>query len=276
MNTNNFYYPKVGFGTFNVDNQALLNELVKECISQGCTYFDTAPSYGTEQKLGQAIAKAINELGLQRSDVKISTKIDGWQMQSTNGDVQFFVQEALKKMDLEYFDIVFIHWPFLEYLHQTMHALNELKEQGLIKKIGICNLSKRVLNNYINEEGILPDVIQNEISPLNTGENDYEYFCELNIAIQAYSPLCKMNEKIRTNTTLQHLAEKYGTSIAQIILKWHLQREICPIFSTTKVHRIKDNLDLDHFELTENEILEINQINEDYKIYVESFGCPGI
>ena len=268
-------FPIVGFGTFQIDDQLILNDLIETALKNECCAFDTAPSYHTEEKLGLALKNAMNNLNINRNEVFISSKIDGWQMQKTNGEIDQYVYDTLNKLNLEYIDVMFIHWPFPEYLQNTMLSLNRLKEKGLIKYIGICNVNKRVLSQYLNNGGIVPDIIQNEISPLNTMSEDIQYFLDLNIHIQAYSPLCRMNKKIRESEILINLSKKYDVSIAKIILKWHIQNNICPIFSTHKVSRIAGNIDLFNFELTSDEIQQISSMNENYKVFVESFGCPG-
>lgn len=270
--------PKIMVGTFKVDNNERMNNMVKASLKCGCFGFDTSPSYGTEEYLGISLQEN-KELYKNREQLFISTKIDGMQMCTTNGRVDKFVMESLKKLKLDYIDLLLIHWPFENYMENTWNTMEKLYELGIVKSIGICNVNQRIMKKFI-EQGVFkkhfPQVVQNEISPLRTCEEELNFYKNINVVVQAYSPLCRMNERIRKSEKLKLLSEKYEKDIGQIILRWHIDRDVIPIFTSTKPERIKSNLDIFDFSLEDKDIKLINSMNQDYKIFLESYGCPGI
>lgn len=270
--------PKIMLGTFNVNNYTQMNNMIKTALENGCYAFDTSPSYGTEEMLGRALIEN-KELYKSREKIFISTKIDGIQMYETNGNIDEFVLESLKKLQIKYIDLLLVHWPFEKYLENTWKSMERLYEQGLVKSIGICNVNKRVMEKFKNRnifKKYSPQVIQNEISPLRTCDEEIKYYKSNNLAVQAYSPLCRMNEEIKNSEILKSLVKKYNKNVGQIILRWHIDREIIPIFTSTKPERIKSNLDIFDFKLNNEDIELINSMNKNYKIFLESYGCPGI
>lgn len=267
--------PWIFMGTFqNKDFEMLLNN-VRVGIQNGVFGFDTAPSYKTERLLGTVLKTLITKEVVKREDLFVSDKIDAWQMQAGNGNVRSCVVDALQKMQLSYFDLMLIHWPIPEYLFSTFKSLSALKEEGVIRNIGLCNVRLGHLKRIQSNVGVLPDFIQNEIHPLNTCDEVVKWCNEKDIKIMAYSPLCRMNAKILESTTLKELSSKYNKTIGQIILRWHLERGIIPIFMSHNPKRIAENTEIRVFSLEKGDIERINAMNENYKIFLESNGCPG-
>lgn len=267
--------PWIFMGTFqNKDFDLLLNN-VQIGIQNGVFGFDTAPSYKSEGVLGKVLKTLITKDVVKREDLFISDKVDAWQMQENNGEMSKYVQDALNKMYLDYLDLVLVHWPIPEYLYATLHSLNDLKEKGLIRNIGVCNVRLGHLKRIQSNVGILPDFIQNEIHPLNNCDEVVNWCNENNIKIMAYSPLCRMNKKIMESPILQELSTKYNKSIGQIILRWHLERCVIPVFMSHNPKRIVENTSIRDFSFDKSDIVRINTMNENYKIFLESNGCPG-
>ena len=249
-----------------------LNKVVSCAISCGIRTFDTAPSYGVESILAKVLRENIQKLSLKREDFRIQTKIDAWQMM--NGNIEKFVDDALQKMNFQYIDNLMIHWPLPDYLNDSWNKMKKLKQSGKIKKIGICNVRSRHLKLY-KEQGILPDVIQIERNPLRTCEREVEFCKKNNIDVQAYSPLCKMDKRLSESLIVKTISEKYNKNIGQIILRWHIDTGVMPIFTSTKEQRIVQYTDLFDFSLNEDEITNISSMNINYKFYLESCLCPG-
>lgn len=270
--------PKIMVGTFKVDTYEKMNNMVKASLESKCFGFDTSPSYGTEKYLGVALQE--NKLLYKnREQLFISTKVDGIQMYKTNGHIENFVINSLKNLQLDYIDLLLIHWPFENYIENTWNVMEKLYELGIAKSIGICNVNERIMKKFMERnvfKKCFPQVIQNEISPLRTCEEELSFFKDTNIIVQAYSPLCRMNKTIRESKTLKLLSEKYRKDVGQIVLRWHIDRGIIPVFTSTKTERIKSNLDIFDFSLDDNDIKLVNNMNQDYKIFLESYGCPGI
>ena len=270
--------PQIMLGTFNIKSYETMDIMVKTALENKCFGFDTSPSYGTEQNLGKALKKHKN-LYKSRNQLFISTKVDGIQMYKTKGNIEKYVYDSLDNLQLDYIDLLLVHWPFEIYLENTWKTMEELCEKGIVKYIGLCNTNERVLNKFIDKEyfkRIFPSVVQNEISPLRTCDEELKFFIKKGVAIQAYSPLCRMIKPVKESATLNLLAKKYNKNIGQIILRWHIDRGITPIFTSTNPERIASNVDILNFSLNKEDINLINNMNENYKIFLESYGCPGI
>lgn len=114
-----------------------------------------------------------------------------------------------------------------------------------------------------------------ELHPMRTAEDIVSYLKERNIAIQAYSPLCRMIPKIRENDMLKEIAEKHRKSVGQVILRWHIQNHTIPVFKSLKPKRLAENFDIFDFSLSEDEMKKVASLDEDYKYHIESTSCPG-
>lgn len=260
--------PKIVIGTYQMPDQESMLRIVQCAVDVGITAFDTAPSYGTEAMLGNALSSIKN---IQREDVFCSDKIDAIQMYE--GRIKEHVEQRLRLMHLGYFDLLLIHWPLRQYLDNTWKQLLALKEEGKVKAIGICNVRVRHLEDYANKS-IIPDFVQIERHPLNTCHEEVSYCHEHNIHIMAYSPLGRMLADIRKSETLKSIAESHGKTIGQVILRWHIDTGVIPVFGTRKEKRLKENTDLNDFSLSQDEISQIEEMNSNIKIFLESWGCP--
>lgn len=266
--------PKIMIGTFQNDRYQDLLDVVQAGVESGFTGFDTAPSYGTELQLGNAIQECMAHYQLTRKDFFISDKVDAWQMQRTNGDVRCYVEEAIRKMNIEYLDLLLVHWPVPEYIEQTWRHMQQLKESGLVKRIGICNVRVRHLQEWHSRD-IIPEYIQIERHPLRTCALEMQYCIDNGIKVVSYSPLCRMHKHIKESDVLNTLMLKYNKNIGQIILRWHIETGSIPVFMSKRSSRIKENMDIFDFTLTQEEVNDINTLNENYKLFPESWGCPG-
>lgn len=268
--------PKMIFGS-GVSSPKDYNDFLvvaKVAVENGCRSFDTAPSYQMEPVLGEVVKQCKAQYKLTREEFFVQTKIDAWQMQESDGNVVGYVEYAIKEMGVGYLDSLLIHWPIPEYLERTWISFQQMKREGIVKSIGISNLRLRHLKKLYDID-IIPDVIQIERHPLMVFEKEIE-FCKVNnIVIQAYSPLCKMHLHLKENLLLKALAKKYGKSIGQIILRWHIDTGVIPVFTSSKAERVKENVNVFDFSLSADDIEIISSLNENYKLCLESIACPG-
>lgn len=251
-------------------------ETLKKCCSTaidcGICRFDTAPSYMTEGILGQVLSDIRKEKQLERHFLQVQTKIDPIHMYE--GKIHKHVETVLDMMYLDFFDCLLIHWPVYKYLRKTWEVLEKLKDIGITKSIGICNLREKHLIE-LKGLGIIPEVLQIERHPLNTFEAERN-FCKVNgIALQDYSPLCKMHPLLKESKDLEEIAEHHGCGIGEVILSWHIQTGATPIFTSTKPSRIESYAHLERLELTEEELATVSAQNINHKLYLESLICPG-
>lgn len=265
----------IGTGASACKTYEALRPIVEQGIQSGITCFDTAPSYHTEKILGQILNECIRKSHLQREDIYIQTKIDAWQMQEMHGQIQKYVEYALMDMGFDYFDCLLIHWPIPEYFDETWRTFCQLRASGVVRKIGICNVRMWNLKK-LAAFNTLPEVIQIERHPLRICEKEIAFCKEYGMAVQAYSPLCKMPKRLVESRELDALAKKYHKSIGQIILRWHLDTGVSPIFTSTKPERIREYADIDDFRLTAEDIAVVSSHNENWKLYLEGMICPGL
>lgn len=268
--------PPLLLGTFEFQNENELKPIILSSIENNIIGFDTSPSYNTENILGN-ILECISKMGIKKTEeLFIQDKIDGWQMESTKGHIHKFIDISLKRLKRDYIDVVFIHWPFPDYLNETWTSLKQIQDEGKIKYIGLSNVRTRHLKKIIKETNIKPNIIQIERHPLRTCEEEIQYCHTNHINIEAYSPVCRMDSRLTESKILQSISEKYKKNIGQIILRWHIDTGVTPVFMTKKTNRILENSQIFDFALEPQEIEAINSLNANYKIFVESVCCPGI
>lgn len=185
-----------------------------------------------------------------------------------------YVESAMKKIQVEYLDALLIHWPVPEYMDKTWNCFMDLKKNGVVRYIGICNYRMRQIENIKNDETD-PDIIQLERNPLRTCDKESNYMQQHNIIAQSYSPLCKMHPDIAKSIQLEEIAKRYNKNIGQIVLRWHIDTGFIPIFTSKKQSRIKEYSELFDFSLSREDIEIISSLNKDYKMYLEACACPG-
>ena len=249
-----------------------LRKMCAQAIDSGIVTFDTAPSYKTEEVLGCALAEVIKEKEIVREQIRVQTKIDPIQMYE--GLVEDYFRKKLTAMGLEYVDALLVHWPVYKYFRKTWEEMTAIKEKGLARRIGICNLRVEHLRE-LESIGIVPEILQIERHPLNTFEQECLFCRQHQIEVQSYSPLCKMHPLLRENPMLKRIAESHGANIGQVIMKWHIQTGAIPVFTTTKSERIVQYAALGDIVLTEDEISAVSSLNCNHKMYLESLICPG-
>lgn len=181
-------------GTYKMPSFEVMQNVVRCCFENNVAAFDTAPSYGTESMLGTAVKEYSNGHNFFCSD-----KIDAIQMYE--GKINEHVEGRLQMMSLDYFDLLLIHWPLPQYLERTWQQMHELKDEGKVKNIGICNVKVRHLEKFAKQD-IVPDYVQIERHPLNTCNEELAYCKDNHIKVMAYSPLGQMLPKIKTSSIL--------------------------------------------------------------------------
>lgn len=268
--------PPIIFGTFQYGSLDELYPMIRSAYENGIVGFDTSPSYNTEEILGSALSKLCSSVGIQRDRLLIQDKVDGWQMEESKGRIANYVKHSIAKLQSEYIDVLFIHWPFPEYLAETWQAFAELKKAGWIKKIGLSNVRCRHVEKLLKETGVMPDVIQIERHPLRICKEDVEYFKKKGFIVEAYSPVCRMDERLVESELLNKIAHKYDKTIGQVILRWHVDTGVVPVFMTKKESRVAENMNIFDFSLSIEEVEKISSMDINYKIFVESVCCPGI
>lgn len=252
--------PCIGFGTFPMKGVELVSA-VWSGVNNGYLMFDTASAYKNEIELGLAFKKFNKK---QRSSFFVSTKISNRQQEIRN--VRACLERSLKKLGLKYMDMYMLHWPLPDYYIDTWKQMEDLHDEGLIKSLGVCNFHQHHLEKLLDKCRIKPVVNQIELHPLLSQKDLRKFCCENDILVEAYSPIARMDELILRNSVLNNIAEKYMKSIVQVILRWDYQNKIIPIIKSSNKKRIKDNINIFDFELSEEEVELIENLNVNYRV----------
>lgn len=241
--------PQEGYGVFQISNEEC-ERCVSDALSVGYRLIDTAAAYMNEEGVGAAIRKS----GIPREELFITTKL--WvQDTSYEGAKQAF-QTSLKKLGLDYLDLYLLHQPFGDY-YGAWRALEELYRNGLVRAIGVCNFDEaRLVDLCLNHE-IDPMVNQIEIHPFFQQERTIQIMKNHGIQPQAWGPLSEGQKDIFHNPKLEKIAAKYSKSVAQVILRWHIQRGVVIIPKSSKKARMEENLNIWDFALTEEDMKAI-------------------
>lgn len=243
--------PAIGFGTYLLRGEECVSS-VREAIDVGYRLIDTAALYDNEQDVGQAL----RESGVPREELFVTTKVRG----RSHGfdEAQEACRESLRKLNLDYVDLLLIHWPnpqndrFID----TWEAMVELKEDGLVANIGVSNFTPGTLDRIIARTGVTPFVNQIELHPYFQQEAMREVHAKLGITTQAWSPLGRKSDLLN-DPVLVDIAREHGVSTAQVALRWSMQLGNVPIPKSTRVERIRNNFDVFGFELNEGDMLAI-------------------
>ena len=251
-----------------------MKTLVTEGLKVGFRAFDTARDYGNEPIVGRVMKECLKERGLKREDIFITTKIGNGQQ--ALGNIEEQIDISLHNLQTDYVDLWMMHWPYPDYFVDTWRKMEKVYKSGKVRAIGMANFRVRHFECLFNSDiEVAPHCVQIELHPLRTANDIVAYCRERDIAIQAYSPLCRMIPKIKESEILKEIAESHRKSIAQIILRWHIQNNTVPVFKSLKPHRLKENFDIFNFQLSEAEMTNISSLDEDYKYHLESASCPG-
>lgn len=251
-----------------------MKTLVTEGLKVGFRAFDTARAYGNEHIVGRVMKECLAEQGLERKDIFITTKIGNGEQRL--GNIEEQIDISLRNLQTDYVDLWLMHWPYPDHYVDTYRKMEKVYKSGKVRAIGMANYRIRHFEHLFGVGiEIVPHCVQFELHPMRTAEDIVAYCKEKNIAIQAYSPLCRMIEPIRNSELLKKIAEAHEKSVAQVILRWHIQNHTVPVFKSLKPHRLKENFDILDFELTEEEMEKVSSLDQDYKYHLESASCPG-
>lgn len=264
--SNGVEIPCIGFGMWQTPDDVVGVNSVKSAIEAGYTHIDTAQAYGNEDCVG----KAIREIGADRDKLFITTKI--WNNNHSYDLVMSSMEESLKKLETSYVDLLLIHWPnplefrsrWEEANAETWKAMEELYKAGKVRAIGISNFRQHHIEALLKTAEIAPMVNQIRLCPGETQDETVDYCRSQGMILEAYSPLG--TGKIFSVPQMQELSGKYGKSIAQICVRWSLQRGYLPLPKSVTPSRIEENLKVFDFELSD----------EDVKKIADLTGCVGL
>ena len=250
--------PQFGLGVYKVEEGQEAVDTVKAALNLGYRSIDTAALYGNEESVGQGI----KESGIPREELFITTKV--WNTDQGYESTLAAFETSMNKLGLDYLDLYLIHWPVKGKYLDTWKALEKLYHEGKVRAIGVSNFQIHHLKDLMANSTEKPVVNQIECHPRLTQVEVREFCRENGIAAEAWSPLGRGS--LFEDPTLLSIGEKYGKSVAQVILRWHLQNGTIIIPKSSKPARLKENADIFDFELLKEDMDLIYQLNKNERI----------
>lgn len=246
--------PMEGYGVYQITEQEECEKAVLNALDAGYRSIDTAAAYFNEEAVGAAIKKS----GIPRKDLFITTKL--WSQDAGYENAKKAFQTSLNKLGVDDIDLYLIHQPYGDY-YGSWRALEELYKEGKIRAIGVCNFDADQLTDLILHNEIVPAVNQVECHPFFHQKKLMETMKEYNIKLEAWGPLAQGICDIWENDVLKSIAQKYRKSIAQIVLRWHTQRNIITIPKSVHRERMEENIQIFDFELRTEDMLQIDALD---------------
>lgn len=241
--------PQLGYGVYQVTKEEC-KRCVLDALDVGYRAIDTAQSYFNEAEVGEAIA----ESGIDRKEIFLTTKV--WIEHYGYEQAKESVLQSMEKLKTDYIDLVLLHQPFADY-YGAYRALEDLYEEGKLRAIGVSNFYPDRLVDIASFARIKPMVNQIETHPLNQQIEAHEWLKKYGVIHEAWAPFGEGRGNMFTNPVLQKLGDKYNKTVAQVILRWQLQRGIVVIPKSTHKERMAQNLDVFDFTLTDEDMQDI-------------------
>lgn len=241
--------PQLGYGVYQVTKEEC-ERCVLDALDVGYRAIDTAQSYFNEAEVGEAIAEA----GIDRKEIFLTTKV--WIEHYGYEQAKESVLQSMEKLKTDYIDLVLLHQPFADY-YGAYRALEDLYEEGKLRAIGVSNFYPDRLVDLASFARIKPMVNQIETHPLNQQIEAHEWLKKYGVIHEAWAPFGEGRGNMFTNPVLQEIGKKYDKTVAQVILRWQLQRGIVIIPKSTHKERMAQNLDVFDFTLTDEDMQDI-------------------
>ena len=247
--------PILGFGVYQIEDLALCERCVSEAIEAGYRSIDTAAVYLNEE----AVGKAVKHSGVPREELFITTKL--WVQDAGYEKAKIAFEKSLKRLQLDYLDLYLIHQPFGD-VYGSWRAMEDLYREGKIRAIGVSNFYPDRLTDLILHNEIKPAVNQIETHPFFQQEESAEFMKEKDVQIESWGPFAEGKNNLFKNELLLAIAEKHHKSIAQVVLRWLIQRNIVVIPKSVRKEKIVENFDVFNFELDAIDMEKIATLNQ--------------
>ena len=246
--------PMVGFGVFQISDLTECEHAISKALEIGYRLIDTASVYGNEQAVGHAIRKS----GIPRNELFITTKT--WISEAGYEQTRKAFDASMKRLGLDYLDLYLIHMPFGNY-YGSWRAMEELYERGKIRAIGVCNFEPDRLMDLCKNAQVIPCINQIEIHPFTQQKKSFNVMNKLGVQAEAWAPFAEGLKGLFHNDVLSNIGRKYGKTVAQVVLKWHIQRGVIVIPKSVHEERIEENFNIWDFSLTAQELELIEQMD---------------
>ena len=246
--------PILGFGVYQIPTEET-EQAVTDALAAGYRSLDTAAAYGNEEAVGRAIAAS----GIARDELFVTTKL--W-IQSGPGDdaARRAFEQSLQALGLDYVDLYLIHQPLGDY-YGYWRAMQELNREGVAKAIGVSNFYPDRLRDLIDHNEITPAVNQIETHPFFQRRDYQQFMQEHDVQIESWGPFAEGKNDLFTDRTLSEIGDAHGKSVAQVVLRWLIQRGVVVIPKSVRAERMRENIDVFDFELGTDEMDGINELD---------------
>ena len=258
---NGVQMPWLGLGVFKAKEGEEVVQAVKAAIRAGYRSIDTASAYRNEEGVGQGVREALQENGLQREDVFITSKV--WNSDQGFETTLKSFDDSLKRLGLDYLDLFLVHWPVKGKYKETYRALEKVYAEGKVRAIGVSNFQIHHLEDLLSDAKVVPAVNQVEFHHYLTQKELLRYCTEKGIQLEAWSPLGQGH--LLEHELLKGIASKYGKTVAQVILRWDVQLGVVTIPKSIREARIIENADIFDFELSAEEMQAIDGLNRNQR-----------
>ena len=252
--------PLAGFGVFQIQNQTQCEQCVVDAIHAGYRLIDTAAVYGNEEAVGRAVRRC----GVLREELFLTSKL--WVQDAGYEAAKKAIDHSLRNLQTDYLDLYLIHRPFGDY-YGAWRAMEEAYDAGKIRAIGLSNFDPARIVDLTMNNRITPAVNQVECHPFYQQEDARRFLQEQGIVMEAWAPFAEGKKQIFQNETLLNIGAKYGKSPAQVILRWNVQRGIVPLAKSVHRERMKQNLSVFDFALSDDDMLAISQLDEGQTLF---------
>lgn len=246
--------PLVGLGVMEIENGEAGEQVILNALDAGYRMIDTATVYFNEETVGNAIRKS----RIPREEIFVTSKF--WAQDAGYENTKKAFQLSLDKLGLDYLDLYLVHVPFGDY-YGSWRAMEELYEAGKIRAIGVCNFYPARLADLCMNVKIKPAVCQVELHPFYQQKKAIENMKNFHVQPEAWSPLAHGRFHIFSNDVLKEIADKYGKSISQVVIRWNVQRGVAVIPKSVKKERITENFNIWDFSLTDEDMEKISRLD---------------
>ncbi|WP_194542744.1 aldo/keto reductase [Paenibacillus sp. JZ16] len=246
--------PIIGFGVYQIPDAEECERAVYEALMNGYRLIDTAAGYLNEEAVGRAIKRS----DVPREELFITTKL--WVQDASYESAKLAFAKSLKKLQLDYLDLYLIHQPFGDY-YGAWRAMEELYREGKIKAIGVSNFLPDRLMDLIVHNEIVPAVNQIETHPFYQQMETTAFMKEQGVQHQSWAPFAEGRGNMFDNKLLTSIAVKHNKSVAQVVLRWLVQREVVVIPKSVRKERIVENFDIFDFELSTDDMEQISTLD---------------
>ncbi|MDR7082458.1 2,5-diketo-D-gluconate reductase A [Arthrobacter ginsengisoli] len=257
--------PILGFGVFQIPEEET-QAAVEAALETGYRHLDAAASYGNEEAVGAAIKAS----GIKREDLFITTKL--WIQHAPTGSVyddsKRSFQHSLDRLGLDYFDLYLIHQPLGDY-YSEWRAMQDLNKEGLARAIGVSNFHPDRLVDLIDHNEIVPAVNQIETHPFHQRAGDQELMRERGVRIESWGPFAEGKNNLFTDPVLSAIADAQDKSVAQVVLRWLIQRDVVVIPKSVRPERMAQNLDVFGFTLTDEQMTQIAALDTGASLFFD-------